>query len=83
MIEIRGSVESGIQDSGTGQTIAVTDGHEASRVTRGYSGRQYIIDMVLRTQTYRTLSFVEIHFMRSQKPSYDPHVIAISDMLLW
>lgn len=36
MIEIRGSVESGIWDSGRGQTIAVTDGHETSRVSRGY-----------------------------------------------
>lgn len=43
MMEKRGIVESGIQDFGRGQTIAVTDGHEASKMSGYYSGGQHII----------------------------------------
>ena len=39
----KGIVESGIQDSGRLQTVAVRDGREAPRVSRGYSGGQRVI----------------------------------------
>jgi len=43
MMDKRNITESGIQYSGSGQTIAVTDGHEASRVSEGYSRGQRVI----------------------------------------
>lgn len=43
MTKKRGIAESGTWDSGRGQTVAVTDGHEGSSMSGGYSGTQRVI----------------------------------------